>query len=269
MKPDRALFDYVCGSAVRMDVLSSLGNGPKSTGELIDDVDASESAVYDALAGLEDRSLVHQPRRKTWATTGAGGACLALVDARNDIESLLGTDLPYWRDHDVGALPQPFRARLHELAGAEIVRSKETDPQNVVRLVGRTIERAESLKLVAPVYHERYEEAVREIGPRAKPRIIVDTSTLHERMIGALSDRPVDFPGVTARVADVNIALGVTDERLFLSLPTLDGEYDARTEVVADTDAARGWGHQLFDYLWDRATPAESYVANHPELALE
>jgi predicted transcriptional regulator len=59
----------------------------------------------------------------------------------------------------------------------------------------------------------------------------------------------------------VDVAVSVTDGHLLLSLPTLDGQYDSRTEVLATDERALAWGRDLFEYYWDRAVPEEEFLA--------
>lgn len=266
MGAERGIVDYVCSSVVRTAVLGSIASDPRPTDAVIAAVDASESAVYDALAGLESQGLIRQVDRRSWEPTGTGTAVLAVIGVRDETQAVLDADQAYWRDHDTAVLPGHFRSRLHELAGAEVVRASDTDPHRIVRLVGEELEAADDLDVIAPVYHERYESAIREIAGRVRPRIVVDATTVRDRLAGTVSDEPADIQGVEARVMDIDLALAVTDDRLFLSFPTLDGNYDARTEVMADSAAARRWGRDLFEHFWERATPAETYVKGHPDL---
>ena len=268
MNPDRGLVDFVCGSIVRTTVLGALADEPRGTDALLGAVDASESAVYDAVAALEREGLVRQADREAWEPTGTGIAVHAVMQVRDDVEALIETDPSYWHHHDLAVLPDPFRTRVQELVGAEVVRATDTDPNRVVRMVGEGIERAEDLLIIAPVYHERYETALKEVVAHVDPRIIVDKRTVRDRLSGELTDEPPGFE-VEARVTDIDIALGVTHDTLFLSLPTLDGSYDARAEVVARTDDALRWGRQLFEHCWNRATPAEEFLNDQPDLALE
>lgn len=268
MNPDRGLVDFVCGSVVRTAVLEVLAEEPRGTDAILGAVEASESAVYDAVAGLEDQGLVRQSGRETWEPTGTGTAVHSVMQVRDDVEALIEMDPTYWHDHDIAVLPELFRTRVHELAGAEVVRATDTDPNRVVRMIGEAIETAEDLLVIAPVYHERYETALAEVAAQVDPRIVVDTTTVRDRLTGELSDEPPELE-IEARVTDIDIALGVTHDALFLSLPTLDGGYDARAEVVARTDRARRWGRQLFEHCWQRATPAEEFLNGQPDLALE
>ncbi|MDX1746214.1 MAG: transcriptional regulator FilR1 domain-containing protein, partial [Halobacteriales archaeon] len=269
MGVDRGLVEFVSGSVVRTTVLETIEDAPQKTQVLLDRVDASESAVYDALSALEREGIVHRVEPRVWAPTGIGDAVLSVISVRNNTEALIGADPAYWESHDVGTLPDPFRVRIHELAGAEVVRATETDPHRVVRLVAEAIETASELLLVAPVYHERYETALSAVGPDIEPRLVVDATTAEDRLSGELADDPPDAEGIAARITDINLAMAVTDEALYLSLPTMTGDYDARAEVVADTAQGRRWGTELFDHYWERATPAETFFDEHPDLPVQ
>jgi len=57
--------------------------------------------------------------------------------------------------------------------------------------------------------------------------------------------------------------VGVTDEHLMLSLPTLDGQYDSRTELFATDERALAWGRDVFEHYWNRGRPEEAFLADY------
>jgi predicted transcriptional regulator len=66
----RTHVEFVTGSSVRSDVLRAVVDGTRSTSSLLDEVDASESAVYGAVNELRDRGLLTE--NGDLAVTGVG-----------------------------------------------------------------------------------------------------------------------------------------------------------------------------------------------------
>jgi len=252
MTGERTFVDYVSGSSVRADLVGALHDDPRSTAELLEGLEASESAVYDAIGDLESRGLIVETEGRR-ATTGRGTTVAERLADRTRLDALLADD--YWVEHDVEPLPGPFRRRMHALAGASIVRAAETDPNRVVRIVRKRIERADSIRVVSPIYHEEFAEGLERTSDS---RLVLDRAVVRD--LSAEIDRKSPDPG-TVRISDVGFALVVTDRTVMLSLPTMDGRYDPRSEVIAETENAVEWGNRLFEFCWSTAVPpAESSV---------
>jgi len=250
---------YVLGSSVRTDVLLGVVSETRPMSGLIDAVDASESAVYNAVGDLERRGLVRSGEAG-WTATGSGQLVADLLERQENLCRLLGDD--YWREHDVGALPRRFRIRLTELAAAEVFRAPDTDPHAVVREVCDRVERGgTNVDIVTPIYQAEYEAVMPD---SSDARLIVDTSVALEALDRL--DAPEEAEQWTetpVRVLDVDVGIGVTEEGIMLSLPTHDDQWDSRTEVLAEDDRARQWGQDLFDHYWDRATPNDEFLAEY------
>ncbi|WP_459193960.1 helix-turn-helix transcriptional regulator [Halosimplex sp. J119] len=248
---------YVLSSSVRTDVLSAVVAERRSMEALIDDVDASESAVYNAVGELERKGLVRTVDGER-AATGSGKLVADLLEQQENLCRLLEDD--YWRGHDIGALPRRFRLRLTELADAEVYRATDTDPHAVVREVRERVERAGTdVHIVTPIYQAEY-EAVMPDSPDA--RLLVDTTVAMEALDRIESPEEAEqWKQTPVRVLDVPVGVGVTDHEAMLSLPTIDGQYDSRTEVIAESERAIEWGRDLFEYYWDRAVPNEEFLA--------
>jgi predicted transcriptional regulator len=254
-----SIVGYVLGSSVRTDVLLAVVVERRSMGALIDAIEASESAVYNAVGDLERKGLVRS-LETDWAATGSGHLVADLIEQQENLCRLLADD--YWRNHDVSALPRRFRLRLTELAGAEVVRASDTDPHAVVREVRDRVDRAgTNVDIVTPIYQAEYEAVMPD---SADARLLVDRSVALDALERVDSPDEVDqWTETTVRVLDADVGIAVTDEEVMLSLPTIDGQWDSRTEVVAADDRAMEWGRDLFEHYWDRATPNDEFVAEY------
>jgi len=251
-----SLFRDVLGSSVKTDVLLTVAAMPSETDQLIESIDASESAIYNALGDLDRRGLVRtvDGRREV---TGSGQLVADLLEQQENLCRLLDDD--YWETHDVGALPRRFRLRLTELAGAEPFRAPDTDPHAAVRKVVDRVEETESrLDIVTPIYQAEYELAMPDWEDA---RLVIDTTVLEESLerAGSLAEARI-FDETEVRVMDVDVGIGLTDDYVMLSLPTIDGQYDSRTEVFATGERALAWGQDLYDYYWERATPSDHFL---------
>lgn len=248
---------FVTNSGVRSEVLLEIAGGRRTTDAVLQRVDASESAVYNALSALERRVLVTRDG-DDWLATGKGQLVGSALDAQRRLESALESE--YWANHDVSPIPPRLRVRLGELSSFDVVRASDADPYGVVREVTRHIESADDIDVVSPIYQPDYVETMPDSGDA---RLVVNPSVL-ETALESDEDAAVrEFENTQARFLDVNLALSVTESNTLLSLPTLDGQYDARSTVIAESTTGVEWGTDLFEHLWERATPAEEVLAEY------
>ncbi|NHN41544.1 hypothetical protein G9C85_07820 [Halorubellus sp. JP-L1] len=250
------VFDVVFASSVRQTVLLELRDRPRQRRALLDDVDASKSAVYDALNELRDRDLLREGRTRRWETTCLGDLVADYVADRRRTDDVLSAHASYWRDHDASVLPEPFRASLGALAGAERVSSSsssETESLPAASSVVDVVERADRVALATPVYHDRYATALERAARSADVRFALAPAVI-ETAAGR-ADANWNADGLGVRVADPGCTVLATDEAMVLSLPREDSSHDLAEALLARTDRARAWGDRLFESVWREATP--------------
>jgi len=252
---------YVLSSSVRTDVLLAVRADRLPMDALIDSVDASESAVYNAVGDLERKGLVRS-LEDGWDATGSGQLVSDLLEQQENLCRLLADD--YWQGHDVSSLPRRFRLRLTELADAEVFHASDTDPHAIVREVCERVERAgTAVDIVTPIYQAEYEAVMPD---SSDARLVVDTTVALEALDRLESPEDArEWEETDVRVLDVNVGVAVTENEMMLSIPTIDGQYDSRTEVFAEDERAMAWGQDLFEYYWDRAVPNEEFIARYFE----
>jgi predicted transcriptional regulator len=148
---------YVTSSSVRVDTVLRLSEQQTATSELIEQLDASSSAVYSALSDLDTRGLISETA-DGWELTGRGLVVADTVSHRRSTEAFLAGDPDYWEDRRTDVLPERFRLRLPEIGDYEIVR---LDGPAVNRLETEVIDRinsVDSCRVASHVYKRSYEE---------------------------------------------------------------------------------------------------------------
>ncbi|WP_256297456.1 helix-turn-helix transcriptional regulator [Haloarchaeobius salinus] len=253
--------EFVCGSRSRQEVLIALASEPRERQAVVASTAASESAVYDALNRLSDRGFCYEREDGRVALTGTGRAVADLLERVGTVESVVEEARPYFDEHDLGVLPEPDRRELHQLAGCEVVDSPETDPFRAARRVRTAIADADDISVLAPVYDDRFADALLEGDPDAV-RLVLDPEILElPPEDDPNGDEPPPFAElVDIRVVPVEFAMTVTESGVYLSLPRLDGTYDPQTELVRESDDAADWGATVFERIWERAMPVEALL---------
>lgn len=249
----RPVITWVADSVVRIDVVEAIAGQTLGTGEILERVEASESAVYAALNDLERRGLVAESETG-WIATGRGRLVADVLDQQRTVDGLFGNGDDYWQTHDVSVLPRRLRLRLDALEGYEIVRITETDPRRVVREVTELIDTAEWTRILAPIYRDEYATTMPD---NDESQLVLDTRVVEDALETTVKDPEAERPEATEiRLGSAPVGLTVTPEVVMVSFPTLDGSYDNRTELRIETDAAREWGHDLFEHYWEQSVPA-------------
>ncbi|MDT3435366.1 transcriptional regulator FilR1 domain-containing protein [Haloarcula sp. 1CSR25-25] len=254
----KSVIQYVRTSSVRTDIIGSLCPGTKPTDELLSAVDASESAIYDALSNLEGRGLLTSTD-DGWGLTGTGRLVADTIHRQRSLEDLFAIDTQYWERHDTSVLPQPLRCRLRELDEYTVVRGTQTDINRPVREVVTRVESVPNCDVVSPVYHPEYEAAMPD---NAESRLIVSCAVIDELLdSGSVSVDTAQYEETAVRVTPIPYALAVADDWMILTLPELDGSWPS-AKIVSETDGAISWARDLFTRLWADATPLKTYLAD-------
>lgn len=253
MPPGRETVRFALNSSVRSDILAALDDQPRTTESVLEALDASTSAVYSGLGELEEHGLL-RTEDDVWHLTGSGRLLADLVTECDRYEQVFGDLGGYLQTHDTASLPREFRLTIGALAGATVLEATETEPHRAVTEVSDRIDAADSAKVVSPIYIESYEVAMPDVSGS---KLLINDRVAR---LAAESDGtgPV-YDDLRIRVTDVEFALGVTDSELLLSLPLLDGDYDARSEVLAEHDRAIRWGEDLFESVWEEAVVLEAH----------
>lgn len=255
---DNSVVQYVSTSSVRSDILSGICDCRKETDDLLAALDASESAVYEALSNLERRGLVTSTA-EGWRLTGTGRLVTDAIDRQRETERLIEAAPKYWENHDTSLLPRRFRCRLRELDEYEIVRGTQTDINRPVREVVTRVESADGCDVVSPVYHEEYEEAMPD---NADSRLVLSCDVVDEvRESPAIEQRTETYEQTSVRVTPIAYALGVADEWMILTLPDLSGQWPT-AKVVSENGSAISWAEELFESIWEDAVPIETYLSD-------
>jgi predicted transcriptional regulator len=254
-----SVFRDVLGSTVRTDVLVAVAADARPTKRLVETVDASESAVYNAVDDLRNQGLVRSVEGRC-ETTGSGQVVADHLEHQSELCRLLSE--PYWESHDTAVLPERFRLRLPELSGADVFHASDTEPHAAIREICDRIETGSpDVDVISPIYQPEYEEVMPDAS---EARLLLGTEVA-TRLLATIDDpeEASEFEHTSVCILDVDVAMGITDEHLMLSLPTLDGQYDSRTELFATDDRALAWGRDVFEHYWNRGRPEEAFLADY------
>ena len=275
--PSQSPNEFVITSSVRTEIVLQVDENPTPTDALRSEIDASDSAVYDAVSTLRNRGLLTESA-DGWELTAHGSIVADSVSAWHSAEGFLATDPAFWKQHQLDVIPAAFRRRLPEIGDYEIIRDTPQDPNRSEDIAVSILESADSCELTTPYYSRRHQDAI-PVHPETRllvTREAIDVSL--QRYKDGLREELTTVDPEHIRLTDCEFASVVTDDTLKFELPRLserasrpnstpDTDSSERGSVtdttaifVSETDAAVQFGRDLFESLWADSEPLGPYI---------
>ncbi len=248
----------VC-SDLRKNILISLIDGKKSTGNLRANLKTSSSTIIHALRELESNHLLFQDRFRNYMLTNTGRIItLKLIDFNNAAEALKKHER-FWLGHDLSGIPEHLMEKIGWLKDSNVV---QIDPLDIIKMrdvYTGYIKTAKWIKRVSPVYSPDYTVIFRMSAEKNIGICLVlnrDMFNKLENIIGlediknAISNHRLE---ILITEEKLKVALTVADNHLSLGLFTINGVYDTAYDLIGTDDMAIRWGHELFEYYRGKA----------------
>ncbi len=157
--PSQSPNEFVITSSVRTEIVLRVSKSTTATGALLSGIDASDSAVYDALSTLRDRDLITE-RGRDWQLTTHGHLVADSVSAWQSSEDFLATEPAFWKNHQLDVIPARFRRRLPEIGEYRIIRDTPQDHNRSEDVAISMIDSVDSCELTTPYYSRRHHEPI-------------------------------------------------------------------------------------------------------------
>ena len=283
--PSQSPNEFVLTSSVRTDIVLRLFESTTLTNVLLSEIDASDSAIYDALSTLRNRGLITE-RDGGWNLTAHGHLVAESVAAWQSSEDFLARDPTFWKNHEIDVIPVQFRGRLPEIGEYDIIRDTPQEPNKCMDVAINMLEAADSCDITTPYYSKPHQQA---IPTDPETRLLVTREVLaisFQRYKDGHREDMNNLDPAKLRLTDCQFASVVTDDTLKFELPTVGEpatERQGSTEAsvssergsvagttalfVSETESAVQFGRELFESLWADADPIGPYVERQfPEL---
>ena len=276
--PSQSPNEFVLTSSVRTDVVLRVFESTTPTDVLLSEIDASDSAVYDALSTLRNRGLIRE-RDGGWNLTAHGHLVAESIAAWQSSEEFLAGDPAFWKNHEIDVIPAQFRSRLPEIGEYDIVRDTPQEPNRCMDVAISMLEAADSCDLTTPYYSKRHQDAI----PTApETRLLVTREVLDvsfQRYRDGHREELNNLDPAKLRLTECQFASVVTDDKLKFELPAVNEQATSRhggggTTVpsgresvagttalfISETESAVQFGRELFESLWADSEPIGPYV---------
>jgi predicted transcriptional regulator len=250
---DSSLIDLVFRSDKRKDLLILLDSGSKNIDEIREGLDVTATSILPQIKKLIDNDLVVQEDRM-YKLTVMGEFITKKVKPLISALEVVEKNNPYWKEHDLNAIPRHLLERISELGDCVLV---EPDLNHIYEPAQKIIDSMGDAKTVStfasyfnPAYLPLYVELGRkdaELSLNFTQCVWDHLSNEHSSMIEEL----MEMDNISLYISKDGLKLSeisVTDKIMLLGLFDKKGKFDQQFIMSSDPRALK-WGQELFDYL--------------------
>ncbi|MFO8132549.1 MAG: winged helix-turn-helix domain-containing protein [Thermoplasmatota archaeon] len=248
---------FITSSKVRTKIMLGLQEQPKTSSVLRDEIGASASSVIHAARDLEKEDLLVE-KEDGYHLTSVGSVVAAKLEDTIYTMDVLDRGKDFWLTHNLGAIPEPFLSRLHEIGDFEILTSSVRNIFKTLTVYKELTKQARMFQGVSPIFVDAFVPLVKKLlANDATVQLVVTGEVLEELVdfdregFGSIMEN--DNLSIWRLDETVEVAFTVTDSILALGLFGQDGIYDAAHDLVSRDKGAINWGRELFKYYKSRA----------------
>lgn len=249
------LFDdinFLCNSEVRLKILKSLDESPKTMRELNDLVLLSYSSISNNLNKLVSEGFLVKKERKFYLTNIA---YLNLVNYMGFDNSIKVTNFlaDFLVNHDISPLLDDSLRDLSDLDGSRLVESTSIDiykPHNEFKnLLGA----ANILQIILPYLHPDYPSLIKDLLLKEVSIDLLINKDILEKFMSDVGNDIIQnaisegFLTIKYLVQPLKLALAVSDDFVAIGLFKKDGNFDQNRLIVSDVEKSIKWGNKLFE----------------------
>lgn len=243
---------FLCNSDVRLKLLKSLANNPKTMRELNDIVLLSYSSISNNLNKLEDAGFLIKKERKFYLTNFAILNLINCLDFNNSIK-VSDSFNDFLKTHDIAPLCDDSLRNISSLTGARLVESVSIDiyrPHNEFKSL---IQSSDSLKLIFPFLHPDYPKIIKELlikGIQVDLLVNKDILPIFIKKVGSdLLKEFIDNKKLSLKylTKEINLSLAVGTNFISMGLFKKDGNFDQNRLLVSYDDESILWANLLFE----------------------
>ncbi len=253
---------FLTTSGVRIKMLASLLEKPKTSTQLKDEMGVGASTVIHAARDLEQDGLLIE-KTDGYHLTGAGKImALKIIDVITTLKTV-ANEREFWKTHDISDIPPEFLLRIGALADAKIIKDTPTNLMRGLSLYFKLIRKAKEMRGISSIFHPRFPDIIEKLADRGVEMEFVVTpnvfSTLTQAKYKERLKKLVARDNFSLYLSDreIKLAFTVTDFVLSFALYFVDGTFDNAQDLISYDEEAIKWGRELFEYYKSRAKPVK------------
>lgn len=249
---------FMVKSKIRMQIMFSLLNGPKSMKEINQNHDLSFATISNNMKRLMSENLVKKVNN-TFELSQFGRLKLdSIIDfQRSVIVSNKFEDLLL--NHDLSGIPNFLIEEIGVFFDSEMIQSTPVDIYKTHNNFKYLLRESQVIFGVSPISHPDYIELFQDLLKITVKIYLVLTDDIIKKTVNT-----ADFRTLTSSITnrnleirrypgDLKVACTVANNFVSLGFFSDDGTYDQSRDLISKKTEAIDWTKRLFDYYYQRS----------------
>lgn len=244
---------YILTSSMRSKLLLTIYDSPKNLDDLRNELEKPSATILHGLKELETNNLVKKVKRYYELTSNGYLITTNMIKLIENWYAINKSQL-FWNNHDLTGLPDDVLKNVYLLKNAKYVNSTTSDLSNAFNAYVKLISNAHKLKIILPIYSEKYFKQLINILNKNKLKLLELTVT--EELKDSMSKNEyfkkeiLENEKVKLNISNrkLNIFLTFSEEFISLTLFFKDGHYDDSQILIARDKDALKWALNLATY---------------------
>ncbi|RLF33186.1 MAG: hypothetical protein DRN37_01470 [Thermoplasmata archaeon] len=249
---------FITTSGVRIKMMASILQSPKSSTQLKDELGVGASTVIHAARDLEKEGILTE-KPDGYHLTGMGIiAAFKIIDMVRTLNTIV-TKKDFWIEHDISDIPAEFLLKIYALMDSKIIKETPTDLMRGLSLYFKLVRKAKEMRGISSIFHPRFPDIIEKVAERGVTMEFLVTpnvfNTLKKEKYRERLKKLLERDNFSLYLSDgeIKLAFTVTDFVLSFALYLHDGLFDNATDLISYNAEAINWGRDLFEYYKSRA----------------
>jgi predicted transcriptional regulator len=254
------LLHVISASDKRRNLLILLNSGPLEWDAIKQNLNVTSTGMLPQIKILEEEHLVGREGRRFFLTP-LGKVLATRMEPLVRTMEVLEKNKKFWREHDLGVLPQEILLDISDLGNYQIAEVPDEDFFNVNPFL-ENIAQAKTIKGIAHTVHPKYPLFFLALAKKGVESSLILTPGVYRVIKEKYRDLLEEW--LACRNAhlyvpdkDIKFSFVVTDLNFSISLFFNSGVFDAKKDVVSYDLSARRWGDRIFAYYQNQSKKIE------------
>ena len=255
------LLSILTFSEKRKDILFLLEESPKTLSEIKDYFDVRSPEIIPRLKEMEAANIIIR-QDGLYRLTSLGKVSTIYFRPFLDTLTAIEANEDFWRDHDLGAIPDNLLNRIQELKECSIVKSEHEHIYDSHRSFLDNVQSSTRLMGFTSIFFPSFPKMFLELAQKNTPISIIVTPNVFFKVKNEYSAEIEEFltyKHTDFRVYDnAKVSFIVSDRFMSLSLFFKNGTFDPRSDLVGFDSSAVKWGEDLFKHYKENSIEIKS-----------
>lgn len=244
---------YILTSTMRTKLILTMYESSKNLEELRSELQKPSATILHGLKELEAINLIKKVQKQYQLTSNGFILATNMVKLIENWVSL-NNNSTFWNNHNLEDIPEEFLKNMHLVKDVTYVKSTTSDLSNAFNRYIKLISDSQELKIIMPIYSENHFKHIIELLNKNKLKyleLIISEEILNSiKLNRSFKKSLLKNKKVKIFCIKQNLKLFLTCSHEFMSLTLFfkDGHYDDSQILIGESENARKWGNNIFNY---------------------